>query len=242
MLVTVTASSRSNAIAPSPSQSGRYAEAKGTIESLIPIGAKPSASVVTMWRIEYDKRQQGDVSVQAVDHEPRPALAADALDVEDAEHHRRAEKDQRDDPGPPGQEPVRARGDCENKGAHRETLTLSPAGHPAISPDLARADRRGGPEVGGTRASPAPSRGARLPRYSRSLRPHRWLRQRSRCASPARALRPNLGSMMWCRSSPSGPSPAPDLVLEVARAPEAEADRLPLDGNRNRWRRLRRCR
>ncbi len=47
-LVMVSASSRSKATAPSPSQTGRYAEPKGTTASCRAIGAKPSSTVVAM--------------------------------------------------------------------------------------------------------------------------------------------------------------------------------------------------
>ena len=49
-LVTTSASRRSNATVPSPSQIGRYGEMNGTKASTKPIGAKPSATVVTTCR------------------------------------------------------------------------------------------------------------------------------------------------------------------------------------------------
>ena len=48
-LVTVSASRRSNATVPSPSQIGRYGDANGMTASFSPIGAKLSATVVSTW-------------------------------------------------------------------------------------------------------------------------------------------------------------------------------------------------
>ena len=48
-LVTTSASRRSNASAPSPSQNGRYGDRNGTKASRMPIGANESTTVVRTW-------------------------------------------------------------------------------------------------------------------------------------------------------------------------------------------------